>query len=39
MQDERRRQFVHRNAANIPIKHITQDAQLTIVCKTECSKN
>jgi len=38
-QQERRHQLVHRNAANAATNHMTQDAQLKIVCKTGSSKN
>jgi len=38
-QQERRHKFVHRDAANGSTKHMTQDAQLKIVCKTGSSKN
>jgi len=38
-QHERRQNLVHFNAANAAIKHMTQDTDLKIVCKTGSSKN
>jgi len=38
-QPERRHKLVHRNAANVATKHMTQDAHLMIVGKTGSSKN
>jgi len=38
-QQECRHQLVHRNAANVATKYMTQDAHLKIVCKTGSSKN
>jgi len=38
-QQERRHKLVHHNAANVATKHMTQDAHLNIVRKTESSKN
>jgi len=36
---ERRHKLVHRNAANVATKHMTQDAHLKIVCKAASGKN
>jgi len=36
---ERSHKLVHRDAANAATKHMTQDAHLTIVCKTGSRKN
>jgi len=38
-QQERRHKLVHRDAANVATKHMTQDAHLKIVRKTGSSKN
>jgi len=38
-QRERRHNLVHRDAANVATKHMTQDAHLKIVRKTGSSKN
>jgi len=38
-QQERSHKLVHRNAANAATKHMTQDAHLQIVRKTESRKN
>jgi len=38
-QQERRQKLVHRNAANVATKHMTQDAHLKIVRKPGSSKN
>jgi hypothetical protein len=38
-QHECRHKLVHRSAANVATKHITQDAHLKIICKTGSSKN
>jgi hypothetical protein len=38
-QEERRHKLVHRDAANAPTRHMTQDAHLKIVRKTGSSKN
>ena len=38
-QQESRHKLVHRNAANVATKHMTQDAHLKIVRKTGSSKN
>jgi hypothetical protein len=38
-QQERRHKLVHRDTANAAAKHVTQDAHLKIVRKTECRKN
>jgi len=38
-QQECRHKLVHRDAANVATKHMTQDAQLKIVRKTGSSKN
>jgi len=38
-QQERRHKLVHRDAANLATKHMTQDAHLKIVRKTGSSKN
>jgi len=38
-QQARRHKFVHRDAANVATKHMTQDAHLKIVRKTGISKN
>jgi len=38
-QQERRHTLVHRDAANVATKHITQDAHLKIVRKTGSSEN
>jgi hypothetical protein len=38
-QQERRHKLVHRDAADAATKHMTQDAHLKIVRKTESSKN
>jgi GTP cyclohydrolase III len=37
-QQERRHKLVHRDAANVATKHMTQDAHLKIVRKTGTSK-
>jgi len=37
-QKERRHKLVHRDAANVATKHLTQDAHLKIVRKTGSSK-
>jgi len=37
-QQERRHRLVHRDAANVATKHLTQDAHLKIVRKTGSSK-
>jgi len=38
-QQERRHKLVHRTAANVATKHMTQDAHLKIVRKTGSSKD
>jgi len=38
-QQERRHKLVHRDAANVATKHMTQDAHLKIIRKTGSSKN
>jgi hypothetical protein len=38
-QQQRRHKLVYRHAANEATKHMTQDANLKIVCKTGSSKN
>jgi len=38
-QQECRHKLVHRDAANVATKHMTQYAHLKIVCKTGSSKN
>jgi len=38
-QQERSHKLVHRDAANVATKHMTQDAHFKIVCKTGSSKN
>jgi hypothetical protein len=38
-QQERRHKLVHRDAANVATKHMTQDPHLKIVRKTGSSKN
>jgi len=38
-QQECRHKLVHRDATNAATKHMTQDAQLKIVCKTGRRKN
>jgi len=38
-QQERRHKLVHRDAANVATKHMTQDAHLKIVRKTGSSRN
>jgi len=38
-QQERRHKLVHREAANVATKHMTQDVYLKIVRKTGSSKN
>jgi hypothetical protein len=38
-QQESRQKLVHRDAANVATKHMTQDAHLKIVRKTGSSKN
>jgi hypothetical protein len=39
IQQERRQKLVHRGAANVATKHMTQDAHLKIIRKTGSSKN
>jgi len=38
-QQERRHKLVHRNAANVATKHMSQDAHIKIIHKTGTSKN
>jgi hypothetical protein len=38
-QQECRHKLVHRDAADAPTKHMTQDTHLKVVCKTGCSQN
>jgi hypothetical protein len=38
-QQERRPKLIHRIAANVATKHMTQNANLKIVCKSGSSKN
>jgi hypothetical protein len=39
IQQERGQKLVHRDAANVATKHMTQDAHLKIIRKTGSSKN
>ena len=39
IQQERRQQLVHREAADAATKHMTEDAHLKIICKTGSSMN
>jgi hypothetical protein len=38
-QQERRHQWVYWDATNVAMKHIAQNANLKIICKTGSSKN